>query len=378
MLNELKPNPKNPRLIKKDEFVRLKKKIKEFPEMLEKRPIVYDGDFTVLGGNQRLRALKELVKEGLEVKDSYFKSAKDWSEEQKRKFVILDNIADGEWEWETIANEWTDLPLEEWGLDPTQWETGEVEEDEVPDVLEEADSKYGEVYELGRHRLMCGDATKIEDVEKLMAKKVADMIFTDPPYLMNFEGNVHADGSKSFNASHGGILMDNLGKQEGDDFLYTVFANMFTVCKGAFYVCWYRLGLDYMMRALESHKMRYRALIIWDKGNHTLSNSDYMSRYEPIIYGWVKDHNFYRKPAYDIWSITRTQKNELHPTMKPVELCAKAIRDSSKKGAIVLDLFGGSGSTLIACEQTDRICYMMELDPKYCDVIRKRYEQFKT
>jgi len=128
---------------------------------------------------------------------------------------------------------------------------------------------------------------------------------------------------------------------------------------------------------MDSLSMTYKALIIWSKGNHTLSNSDYMSKYEPIVYGWVKEHKFYGdRSNFDIWEVDRTQKNDLHPTMKPVALSSKAINNSSKQEDIVLDLFGGSGSTLIACEQLDRTCYMMELDPKYCDVIRKRYESF--
>src|SRR3990167_1342048 len=167
ILDKLQPNPKNPRLIKKNEFERLKKKIKEFPGMLEKRPIIYDENNIVLGGNQRLKVLQELVKEGFDIKDSYFQGTEGWTEEQKRKFVILDNIADGECDTEMLGKEWSDLPLDEWGL-VGKWNQ-EVTEDEVPEVSDEpAISKLGEVYQLGRHRLMAGDSTKIEDVEKLI------------------------------------------------------------------------------------------------------------------------------------------------------------------------------------------------------------------
>lgn len=194
---------------------------------------------------------------------------------------------------------------------------------------------------------------------------------------MGFTGNVHADGSKSFNSKHGAILNDKMSKEDGDEFVYDIFTTIRTFCDGSYYVCFYRLGLDYIFRALDKHNNSYKALIIWEKGNHTLSNSDYMSRYEPIVYGWFNEHRFYGdRSNFDVWNIDRTSKNELHPTTKPVELSAKAIENSSKANGSVLDLFGGSGSTLIACEQLNRTCYMMELDPRYVDVIRKRYARF--
>lgn len=258
-------------------------------------------------------------------------------------------------------------------------EEPEIEEDEAPEVdeSEPPKSKLGEIYQLGRHRVMCGDSVNAEDAKRLMGKQKAEMTFTDPPYLMGFEGNVHGDGSKSFNATHGAIKNDKMSKEEGDNFIYSIFETLHTHVNGAYYVCFYRLGLDYIFRALDKLENKHRAVIIWDKGNHTLSNSDYMSKYEPIVYGWFNDHNFYGgRSNFDIWNINRTAKNELHPTMKPIELCAKAIQNSSKKDDIVLDLFLGSGSTLIACEQTDRTCYGLELDEKYLDVIRKRWAKY--
>lgn len=178
---ELQLNPNNPRQITKKDFEALKKSIKEFPEMLEKRPIVYDENNIILGGNMRYRALKELEKEGFEVKDSYFINASGWTEKQKREFVIKDNVERGDWDTDILANEWSDLPLDEWGIDTGEWEPEkEITEDEAPEVEEgEPDSKVGEVYQLGRHYLMCGDSTKIEDVERLMNGQKADMVFTD-------------------------------------------------------------------------------------------------------------------------------------------------------------------------------------------------------
>ena len=201
----------------------------------------------------------------------------------------------------------------------------------------------------------------------------ADMVFTDPPYLMDFTGGLNADGSKSFNSKHGGIKNDKMSKEDGDDFLDAINSNIQLFVKGAFYICFYRLKLGEYFQSLKRTGLEVRSLITWNKGNHTLSNSDYMSKCEHIFYGWVNEHNFYGgNNGMDIWEIPRAQKNELHPTMKPIPLCEKAINDASKLNDIVLDLFLGSGSTMVASHQLKRKCYGMELDPKYCDVIIKR------
>jgi len=192
---------------------------------------------------------------------------------------------------------------------------------------------------------------------------------------MGFEGNVNRNGSKSFNASHGDIKNDKMSEIEGNQFIKNFLSIIKTYTKGAYYICFYRLGLHFLFKAMQSLNIEYKSIIIWDKGNHTLSNSDYMSKYEPIVYGWISEHKFFGKPEFDIWDVKRTTKNELHPTMKPIELCTRAIKNSSQRGDIVLDLFGGSGSTLMAANELKRICFIMELDPKYCDVIRKRYAQ---
>jgi DNA modification methylase len=260
-------------------------------------------------------------------------------------------------------------------LQPEQVD-GLTDENEIPPVPEEPKTKLGDIYQLGDHRLMCGDSTSIDDVEKLMPE-TANMIFTDPPYLMDFTGGIHADGSKSFNASHGAIKNDKMSKEEGNNFLDSINSMIQIKVDGAFYISFYRLGIDNYYSSLNRTGLKPRSLIIWDKGNHTLSNSDYMSMYEPIFYGWVNNHKFYGgNNGMDIWKVKRTAKNELHPTMKPVELVEKAVLDGSAVNGVVLDLFGGSGTTLIACEKHNRHAYLMELDPKYCDVIVKRWEDF--
>jgi DNA modification methylase len=371
-ISEVKSNPNNPRLIKDHKFEKLVNSIKEFPEMLELRPIVVNADMVVLGGNMRLKACKEA---GLkEVPIIY---ADQLTDEQQKEFIIKDNVGFGEWDWDMIANEWDLQELEEWGLDLpdlTIEEELEAEEDnyEIPDVIT-TDIVLGDLFEIGEHRLLCGDSTDSDQVAKLMNGYKANMVFTDPPYLMDFTGGIHADGSKSFNAKHGGIKNDKMSKEDGDDFLDGINANIQLFTKGAFYICFYRLKLGEYFESLKRTGLEVRALITWNKGNHTLSNSDYMSKCEHIFYGWVSEHNFYGgNNQMDIWDIPRTQKNELHPTMKPIPLCEKAIKDASKINDLVFDLFLGSGSTMVASHQLNRKCYGMELDPKYCQVIIDR------
>lgn len=350
------------------------------------RSIVIDSNNEIVAGNglvsqvNKDTKLKIIETDGSElvvVKRTDLKT----DDEKRKKLALLDNSTSDkvEWDLDNLSADFDLGELSEFGLEELSEvvEQGEVIEDEVPNAEEvETKVKKGDIWQLGDHRLMCGDSTVITDVEKLMNGNKADMVFTDPPYLMGFEGNVHADGTKSYNAKFGSIKNDKMSREEGDQFILDVFSVIKEFCKGAYYVSFYRLGLDYIFRALDKLNNKYKSLIIWNKGNHTLSNSDYMSKYEPIVYGWFDEHNFYGdRSNFDIWDIQRTQKNELHPTMKPVALVAKAVENSSQRGGLVLDLFGGSGTSIIACEQTGRKCYTMELDPHYCDVIITRWEK---
>ena len=370
-ISDIKLNPNNPRLIKDDKFAKLVKSVQEFPEMLEIRPIVVNTDMVVLGGNMRLKACKEA-----KIKELTVIVADNLTEEQQREFLIKDNVSGGEWDWNLLANEWDSEQLIDWGLDIPDFaqETIEAEEDDFNGVApKEPITVLGDLYEIGEHRLLCGDSTCSDTVGKLMNGERADMVFTDPPYLMDFTGGIHADGSKSFNAKHGGIKNDKMSKEDGDDFLDAINANIQLFTKGAFYICFYRLKLGEYFESLKRTGLEVRALITWNKMNHTLSNSDYMSKCEHIFYGWVQEHNFYGgNNGMDIWEIERTKKNDLHPTMKPIPLCEKAINDGSKEMDLVFDLFLGSGSTMVASHQLKRKCYGMELDPKYCDVIVAR------
>jgi len=307
--------------------------------------------------------------------------ADSWTQEQRNEFTIKDNVGFGEWDWDSLANEWDVEKLDDWGLDlPIDLSVKELEAEEddfdVPEGGIETDIVLGDLFEIGEHRLLCGDSTDSDAVAKLMDGQKADMAFTDPPYLMDFTGGIHADGSKSFNSKHGGIKNDKMSKEDGDDFLDAINSNIQLFVNGAFYICFYRLKLGEYFESLKRTGLEVRALITWNKGNHTLSNSDYMSKCEHIFYGWVNEHNFYGgKNGMDIWDIPRTQKNDLHPTMKPIPLCEKAINDGSKVNDKVLDLFLGSGSTMVASHQLKRKCYGMELDPKYCQVIIDRMKK---
>ena len=370
----------NPRQLTNEQFIQISDSIKRFgivdPIIVNKNK---DREDIIIGGHQRIKVAKDLNIEKVPTVEL------DLTYDKERELNIRLNKNSGEWDYDVLANGFEMDELMEWGFNedelvgfaPDEEEVkGLTDDDDVPDDVEPV-CKLGDLYQLGEHRLLCGDSTKKEDVEKLMDGKKADMVFTDPPYLMDFDGSVHSDGSKSYNSKYKKIKNDKMSRKDGDVFVNNIIKTIIDNTDGSFYICFYRLGLDYIYRALDYYNKKCRALIIWNKGNHTLSNSDYMSKYEPIIYGWNKKHNFYgKKGSFDIWNIDRTKKNDLHPTMKPVELSIIAINNSSLNKNIILDPFLGSGSTLIACEKTNRKCYGVELDPHYCDVIIKRWEDY--
>lgn len=383
-MSEIKLDAHNYRLHDERNLKLIKKSLKECGAA---RSIAIDADGEIIAGNATYKTAQEL---GIPVKIiktdgneliAVQRTDLSTKDKKRKKLALMDNSTSDKvaWDIDTLSADFDMGELPELGIEDlpeiAQLEP-EITEDEVPNDEEvETRCKRGDIWQLGDHRLMCGDSTVQTDVKRLMAGEKADMVFTDPPYLMGFEGNVHADGSKSHNAKFGPIKNDKMSKEEGDQFILDIFTVIKEFCVGAYYVSFYRLGLDYIFRALDKLNNKYKSLIIWNKGVHTLSNSDYMSKYEPIVYGWFNEHNFYGdRSNFDIWDIQRTQKNDLHPTMKPVALVAKAIQNSSKRGGLVLDLFGGSGTSIIASEQSGRKCYTMELDPHYCDVIIKRWE----
>lgn len=383
LVSELIPYANNSRTHSDEQVAQIAASIKEFGWT---NPILIDDKNSIIAGHGRVMAARKL---GLDKVPCI--EVKNLTSAQVKAYIIADNklALNAGWdftllniEFEQLEEMGYDLELTGFSLEeieelkPVELNEGLTDEDAVPEVPEEPKTKLGDIYQLGNHRLMCGDSTSIDAVDKLMPEQ-ANMIFTDPPYLMDFTGGIHADGSKSFNAKHGGIKNDKMSEQEGDDFLDAINSVISVKVDGAFYITFYRLGISKYYASMERTGLKCRSLVIWDKGNHTLSNSDYMSMYEPMFYGWVQTHKFYGgKNGMDIWRIKRTAKNDLHPTMKPVELVEKAVLDGSAVNGVVLDLFGGSGTTIIACEKHKRHARIMELDPKYCDVIVKRWEDF--
>jgi DNA modification methylase len=487
-INEVKPNPKNPRLIKDEKFKKLVKSIQEFPDMLNKRPLIVftdvDSKYVVLGGNMRLKACKEVG-----IKEIPVIVADEWTEEQKAEFLIKDNVGFGEWDWDGLANEWDVEKLQDWGLDlPVDLsvvEELEAEEDdyEIPNEIN-TDIVLGDLFEIGEHRLLCGDSTCSDTVAKLMNGQKADMAHNDPPYGMKKEKE--------------GVLNDNLNYNDLLDFNREWIALQFTHLKesGSFY-CW---GIDEPLMDIYSEilkpyiaeqKATFRNLITWDKGHGQGQNSEntrsyavadekclfamlgvqgfnnnadnYFEGWEPIRdyllsqrikAGWdiptmkriaghsdlSRDHwtcksqwtmptkevyltfqkwcidnkvdafkkeyeelkkeyeelkkeyeelkkEYYSTRAYfnnihdnfnNVWKFERHLRNGSeggHATPKPIPLCERAIKSSCPENGLVLDVFLGSGSTMVASHQLKRKCYGMELDPKYCQVIIDRMKK---
>jgi DNA modification methylase len=366
-ISEIKANPNNPRLIKDDKFKKLVKSIQEFPEMLEIRPIVVNDDMVVLGGNMRLKACKEA---GL--KQIPIIKASELTEEQQKQFIIKDNVGFGEWEWETLANEWDVEQLAEWGLDvPNFGETElEAEEDEFDTTPPEIPiTVLGDLYEIGEHRLLCGDSTDSDQVAKLMNGEKADMVLTDPPYNVNYGNNNNPrwkDGDRS-------IKNDHMDGSSFKDFIQGVVSNIKLFCDGVVY-CFGAQGADgRIMFTVLDENLHNSGTIIWLKDRLVLGRSKYHNKYEPCWFGWNKSGDTFTddRSLTNVFECKRPMKSELHPTMKPIELLEMPLNHNPKAKS-VLDLFLGSGSTMVASHQLNRNCYGMELDPKYCDVIVNR------
>ena len=471
-LSTLKANPKNPRLIKDDRFHKLVKSIEEFPEMLEARPIVVNPEMIVIGGNMRFKACKAA---GLKEAPVYMAT---WGETKDREFIIKDNVSSGENDFDILANEWDSLELDEWGLDVWQPEAEEVagltDPDDVPEAPEEANTKLGDLYILGEHRLLCGDSTKAEDVEKLMNGEKATLIHADPPYGMGKEkdgvlnDNLYADKLDAFQMNWWRTFRPHL-EDNASAYIWGNAPDLWRL--------WYR-GIS------ETERMTMRNEVVWFKppsglgdGQNNSSgrsfgaiteralffmlgeqgfnnNSDnYWEGWEPIriylkgerdkmrwnnkivagFFGFhprMADHwfsqsqwsmptedqykrlqqeakndafkrehddlkrehdrikeEFYKTRAFfdnthdnmtEVWQFERVKGEERHghATPKPVQMMERVMKSSAPSGAVTIEPFLGSGSTLIGAEKTGRKCYGMELDPKYCDVIVKRWEDF--
>jgi DNA modification methylase len=369
-ISEIKLNKKNPRLIKDYKFEKLKKSITEFPKMLELRPIIIDNDNIILGGNMRYQALKDLGYK--ELPDNWVKKSSELSEEEKQRFVISDNINFGEFDWDIIANEWDTEILADWGLDVGGFELEaeqlEAEEDDFDTTPpEEPITVLGDLYEIGEHRLLCGDSTDSDSVALLMNGSKADMVFTDPPYNINY-GNIKHPKFKQRD-----IENDNMSGDEFKDFCNAFVSNIKIFCDGVVY-CWAGPGKDgrIMFTSLDE-ALHNSTMIVWNKDQFTLGRGKYQNKNEVCWFGWNKSGETFTddRTLTNVWDFERPKKSELHPTMKPIKLVENGLNHNPKAES-VLDLFLGSGSTMVASHQLKRKCFGMELDPKYCDVIVKR------
>lgn len=369
-LKNLKPYENNPR--KNDDAVKyVAESIKEFGF---KVPIVIDKNNVIVAGHTRYKAAKKL-----KMSEVPCIIADDLTDEQIKAFRLADNkVAEkAEWDFDLLNTELDDiidLDMELFGFeDALQDDAEEAVEDEFEvELPPEPKSKLGDIYQLGNNRLMCGDSTVLEDVEKLMGGEQADMLLTDPPYNVNYEGKTK-DKLK--------IKNDQMGNDNFRQFLTDAFSNADMVMKpGAVFYIWHADSEGYNFRgACFDAGWTVRQCLIWNKNSMVMGRQDYQWKHEPCLYGW-------KEGAGHLWASDRKQttvinfdkptRNDMHPTMKPIPLFDYQIKNNTKGGDVVLDLFGGSGTTIMACEQNGRRGYSMEYDPRYVDVIVDRWEKF--
>ena len=374
------PYAKNSRTHDDAQVAQIAASIKEFGWT---NPILIDGDKGIIAGHGRLMAARKLKMDKVPVIE-----LNGMTDAQKKAYVIADNrlALNAGWDNAMLTIELKDLEDEGFDLTLTGFDDAELDallnpieetegltdENAVPDMPDEPKTKLGDVYILGNHRLMCGDSTSIDALEKLMNNQLADQLVTDPPYNIAYEG-----GSKKREQ----IKNDEMADEEFRQFLKDVYIAANAVMKaGAVFYIWHADTEGYNFRgAARDMGWKVRQTLIWNKDNSAFGRSDYHWKHEPCLYGW-------KEGAAHLWAADRKQttvieckrpsKSDLHPTMKPVELMEYQILNNTKGSDIVLDLFGGSGSTMIAAEKIGRKARLMELDPKYCDVIVKRWEDF--
>lgn len=378
-IEKLKPAEYNPRKDLKpedEEYQKIKKSLVEFGYVA---PVIVNADMTVIGGHQRLKVLKELGYTEIEC------NVVDLDKDKEKALNIALNKITGEWDNAKLEELLAELKETNIDMDMTGFSFDEVDNmlkditgskeddfdvDQALNEIEEPTSKPGDVWILGRHRLMCGNSTQKEEVMRLMNKQEADMLLTDPPYNVDYVGKT-SEALK--------IENDNMNETEFYNFLIDAFRNMFESVKygGSIYVFHADTeGLNFR-NAFKAVGFKLAQCLVWVKNTFVMGRQDYQWRHEPILYGWKEGAGHYfvdNRKQSTVLEFDKPSRNAEHPTMKPIDLLVYLIKNSSKENDIILDLFGGSGSTLIAAEQIQRTCYTMELDPKYCDVIIRRWE----
>jgi ParB/RepB/Spo0J family partition protein len=414
-IKDIKLNPNNPRK-NEEAVVEVIKSIKD-SEFIT--PIIVDENNEVLAGNTRYKAMISLGRTTIPT----VIRMKGMSDKQKMRFILADNKTQefAEWDWEKMAI-FTEELLADVGFTDAELDKimnpGDKDEYRVPvDVRENVDIKMGDLFQIGEHRILCGDASKREDYAKLIDGKKIDMIFMDPPYNINYEGGMSSEGGKHLRDK---IVNDDMTEEQFFAFLKGVIAPMMEVCEGCFYICMSSKEIGQLKKAFVECGGHWQANIIWVKNTFTLSRCDWQNQYEPIMYGWNgknKSHYFSgwrdegnvwegieaihpvfdgkktiirvgdyhieldgmvtgkivsKRGETDVWREKKPSKTPWHPNQKPINLCAKAIMASSHRGSIVLDPFCGGGSTMIAAQENSRVCYAMDCEKKYVDVVLRR------
>ena len=380
---KLVPYARNARTHSEEQVAQIAASIVEFGFT---NPILAGSDGVIVAGHGRLAAAQKL---GLDTVPVVVLD--HLTPTQRRALIIADNrIAENAgWDDAMLRIELQSLQEDGFNLDITGFDAdalaeimageettvdGNTDEDAIPELSETAISRPGDVWILGNHRLVCGDATQPFSYEQLLAGQRVQMIWSDLPYNVNYANSA----KDKLRGKHRPILNDNLG--EGFyDFVFDALSLMLPHCDGAVYIAMSSSELDTLQAAFRAAGGKWSTFIIWAKHTFTLGRADYQRQYEPILYGWPEGSSRHwcgDRDQGDVWNIKKPARNDLHPTMKPVELMERSIRNSSRPGDVVLDCFGGSGSTLIAAEKSGRRCFMMELDPKYCDVIVRRWQEF--
>ena len=375
-INPVDYNPRKDLQPGDSEYEKLKKSLAEF-DCVE--PLIWnEATGNLVGGHQRLKVLKEMGRKEVEV------SVVRLDEQREKALNLALNKISGEWDMPLLKDLLEEINTGAFDIEITGFDDKEIEElmtqfhvagegltddDAIPEQVETI-CKTGDLWQLGNHRLLCGDSTKKEDVARLMGGEKADMVFTDPPYGVDYEGKTKDK-----------LKIKNDKIDDMYSWLYDVFTTMygFMADGASYYVCCPAGNIHRAFQnALQDSQLPVHQGLVWLKNSMVMGHSDYHYKHEPILYGWKEGSHYFTddRTQTSVFDVARPSRSEQHPTMKPVELIERAINNSSKVGQIVLDLFGGSGSTLIACEKLSRRCFMMEVDEHYCDVIIKRWEDF--